>query len=152
MTFSRANTTCSSLGQSIIWHNRSGLHLIGSSVFCILQCLMKADSKLSHFLEFLENRFEAGTPAIGEAIGFGAAVDYLTNIGMQRIHNYEVLSFSFVNLAGLNNGRFKFTSLCFMCRLIFQNICTKDCQQFQRFGFMGLPLKQEGGLLCVPST
>lgn len=60
--------------------------------------------KLSHFLEFLENRFEAGTPAIGEAIGFGAAVDYLTNIGMQRIHNYEVLSFYFVNLAGLNNG------------------------------------------------
>lgn len=36
------------------------------------------------------SRFEAGTPAIGEAIGFGAAVDYLTNIGMQRIHNYEV--------------------------------------------------------------
>eukprot|EP00250_Pteridium_aquilinum_P003160 c13486_g1_i1 orf=121-1563(+) len=36
------------------------------------------------------SRFEAGTPAIGEAIGLGAAVDYLTNIGMQRIHEYEV--------------------------------------------------------------
>ncbi|MCO5580472.1 hypothetical protein L7F22_034340 [Adiantum nelumboides] len=35
------------------------------------------------------SRFEAGTPAIGEAIGFGAAVDYLSNIGMQRIHDYE---------------------------------------------------------------
>ncbi|OAY81793.1 Cysteine desulfurase 1, chloroplastic [Ananas comosus] len=35
------------------------------------------------------SRFEAGTPAIGEAIGLGAAIDYLSNIGMQRIHDYE---------------------------------------------------------------
>jgi len=34
-------------------------------------------------------RFEAGTPAIGEAIGLGAAIDYLSNIGMDRIHEYE---------------------------------------------------------------
>ncbi|XP_047342361.1 cysteine desulfurase 1, chloroplastic [Impatiens glandulifera] len=36
------------------------------------------------------NRFEAGTPAIGEAIGLGAAIDYLSGIGMQKIHDYEV--------------------------------------------------------------
>lgn len=35
------------------------------------------------------HKFEAGTPAIGEAIGLGAAVDYLTNIGMEKIHDYE---------------------------------------------------------------
>ena len=35
-------------------------------------------------------RFEAGTPAIAQAIGLGAAVDYLTNIGMERIHDYEM--------------------------------------------------------------
>ncbi len=35
------------------------------------------------------HKFEAGTPAIAEAIGLGAAVDYLTNIGMDRIHAYE---------------------------------------------------------------
>lgn len=35
-------------------------------------------------------RFEAGTPAIGEAIGLGAAIDYLSGIGMQKIHEYEV--------------------------------------------------------------
>ncbi|XP_072967032.1 cysteine desulfurase 1, chloroplastic-like [Typha angustifolia] len=35
------------------------------------------------------SRFEAGTPAIAEAIGLGAAIDYLSNIGMQRIHDYE---------------------------------------------------------------
>ena len=37
----------------------------------------------------LPHKFEAGTPAIGEAIALGAAVDYLTNIGMNQIHAYE---------------------------------------------------------------
>ncbi|XP_058110719.1 cysteine desulfurase 1, chloroplastic [Magnolia sinica] len=36
------------------------------------------------------SRFEAGTPAIGEAIGLGAAIDYLSRIGMQKIHEYEM--------------------------------------------------------------
>lgn len=39
---------------------------------------------------FMWIRFEAGTPAIGEAIGLGAAIDYLSTIGMQKIHDYEV--------------------------------------------------------------
>jgi len=34
-------------------------------------------------------RFEAGTPAIAEAIGLGAAVDYLSGLGMDRVHAYE---------------------------------------------------------------
>ena len=37
----------------------------------------------------LPHKFEAGTPAIGEAIALGAAVDYLTSIGMDKIHAYE---------------------------------------------------------------
>ncbi len=37
----------------------------------------------------LPHKFEAGTPAIGEAIAIGAAVDYLSNIGMDNIHAYE---------------------------------------------------------------
>lgn len=37
----------------------------------------------------LPHKFEAGTPAIGEAIALGAAVDYLTGIGMDKIHTYE---------------------------------------------------------------
>jgi cysteine desulfurase/selenocysteine lyase len=37
----------------------------------------------------LPHKFEAGTPAIAEAIGLGAAVDYLTGIGMDKIHAYE---------------------------------------------------------------
>jgi len=34
-------------------------------------------------------RFEAGTPAIVEAIGFGAAVDYIEGIGLEAIHAHE---------------------------------------------------------------
>ncbi|QPN63116.1 SufS family cysteine desulfurase [Synechococcus sp. CBW1004] len=37
----------------------------------------------------LPHKFEAGTPAIGEAIGMGAAISYLEAIGMERIHAYE---------------------------------------------------------------
>ena len=34
-------------------------------------------------------RFEAGTPAVGDAIGLGAAVDYLQTIGMDEIREHE---------------------------------------------------------------
>jgi cysteine desulfurase/selenocysteine lyase len=34
-------------------------------------------------------KFEAGTPAIAEAIGFGAAVDYLSALGMENVHRHE---------------------------------------------------------------
>jgi cysteine desulfurase/selenocysteine lyase len=34
-------------------------------------------------------KFEAGTPAIAEAIGFGAAVDYLEKVGMENVHAHE---------------------------------------------------------------
>ena len=37
----------------------------------------------------LPHKFEAGTPAIGEAIGMGAALDYLQRIGIDRIHRWE---------------------------------------------------------------
>ena len=37
----------------------------------------------------LPYKFEAGTPAIAEAVGFGAAVDYLTDIGLDAIERHE---------------------------------------------------------------
>ncbi|MBW4655168.1 MAG: SufS family cysteine desulfurase [Kaiparowitsia implicata GSE-PSE-MK54-09C] len=37
----------------------------------------------------LPHKFEAGTPAIAEAVALGAAVDYLSGIGMNAIHAYE---------------------------------------------------------------
>lgn len=37
----------------------------------------------------LPYKFEAGTPAIAEAVGFGAAVDYLSSLGMDTIAAHE---------------------------------------------------------------
>ena len=43
----------------------------------------------------LPHKFEAGTPAIAEAVGFGAAVDYLEHIGMEKIaaHEHEITEY-----------------------------------------------------------
>lgn len=38
----------------------------------------------------LPMRFEAGTPNIADAIGLGAAVDYLENIGMDHVRSHEM--------------------------------------------------------------
>lgn len=49
--------------------------------------------KAVHLREFVSNslpyKFEAGTPAIAEAVGFGVAVDYLTSVGMEAIAAQE---------------------------------------------------------------
>ncbi len=37
----------------------------------------------------IPHKFEAGTPAIAEAIGLGAAIDYLDGIGMEAVAAYE---------------------------------------------------------------
>lgn len=48
----------------------------------------------------LPHKFEAGTPAIAEAIGFGAAVDYLSKIGIDNIaeHEHEITSYALERL------------------------------------------------------
>jgi cysteine desulfurase/selenocysteine lyase len=52
---------------------------------------MIADVRLDGFTTAeLPSKFEAGTPAIVEVIGLGAAVDYLTNIGMANIRQHEM--------------------------------------------------------------
>ena len=51
---------------------------------------MIADVFLDHSTySDLPHKFEAGTPAIGEAVSLGAAVDYLSAIGMDNIFEYE---------------------------------------------------------------
>jgi cysteine desulfurase/selenocysteine lyase len=49
----------------------------------------------------LPYKFEAGTPAIAEVVGFGAAVDFLSEIGMQAIrsHEQEIISYTLDRLA-----------------------------------------------------
>jgi cysteine desulfurase / selenocysteine lyase len=38
----------------------------------------------------LPYKFEAGTPNIADVVGFGAAIDYLDNIGMNRVREHEI--------------------------------------------------------------
>ena len=35
-------------------------------------------------------KFEAGVPNMAQAVGLGAAVDYLTHLGMKNVHNHEI--------------------------------------------------------------
>jgi cysteine desulfurase/selenocysteine lyase len=55
----------------------------------------------------LPHKFEAGTPAIGEAIALGAAIDYLTALGMDKIHDYEeeLTAYLFKKLGQIPNLR-----------------------------------------------
>jgi cysteine desulfurase/selenocysteine lyase len=48
----------------------------------------------------LPHKFEAGTPAIAEAVGFGAAVDYLSALGMDKIaaHEHEITEYALERL------------------------------------------------------
>lgn len=47
------------------------------------------DNENEVYLKELPTRLEAGTPNIAGVIGLGAAVDYLSNIGMDNIEEYE---------------------------------------------------------------
>jgi cysteine desulfurase/selenocysteine lyase len=50
-------------------------------------------------------KFEAGTPPIAQAIGLGAAVDYLTSIGMHNVaaHEREITSYALEQLNAIDN-------------------------------------------------
>lgn len=52
---------------------------------------MIADVRLEGFTTApVPAKFEAGTPAITEAVGFGAAVEYLESIGMSEVRRHEM--------------------------------------------------------------
>ena len=52
-------------------------------------------------------KFEAGTPAIAEAIGLGAAVDYLQHVGMEwiRAHEREITRYAYERMAEVEGLR-----------------------------------------------
>ena len=52
-------------------------------------------------------RFEAGTPAIAETIALGAAIDYVSQIGMAQIraHEQDILSYAHQRLSAVNGLR-----------------------------------------------
>lgn len=53
-----------------------------------MNSLFEADGMVEY--KTLPTRLEAGTPNIAGVIGLGIAIDYLLDIGMDKIHNYEI--------------------------------------------------------------
>jgi cysteine desulfurase/selenocysteine lyase len=53
------------------------------------------------------HRFEAGTPMIAEAVGLGAAIDYLGALGMDNVaaHEHELVSHALTGLAAIEGLR-----------------------------------------------
>jgi cysteine desulfurase/selenocysteine lyase len=53
------------------------------------------------------HKFEAGTPPIVQAIGLGAAIDYVNAIGKERIaaHEHELVTYAEGRLRGINSLR-----------------------------------------------
>lgn len=86
MAFS-AHKMCGPTGIGVLYGREALLHemppfLGGGDMIKKVHLRSFAPNELPH-------KFEAGTPAIAEAIGLGAAVDYLQNIGMDKIKAYE---------------------------------------------------------------
>jgi cysteine desulfurase/selenocysteine lyase len=60
--------------------------------------------KTVHLQTFTSNdiphKFEAGTPAVAEAVGFGAAISYLKAIGMETVaeHEHEIVAYALERL------------------------------------------------------
>ncbi|MCP4394280.1 MAG: cysteine desulfurase [Alphaproteobacteria bacterium] len=52
----------------------------------------------------LPNKFEAGTPAITQAVGFGAAIDYVNSYGIENIaaHEKELLTYTTEKLTNMD--------------------------------------------------
>jgi len=55
----------------------------------------------------IPHKFEAGTPAIAEAVGFGAAVDYLNGLSMKSIarHEHEIINYALERLSEIDDLR-----------------------------------------------
>ena len=55
----------------------------------------------------LPYKFEAGTPNIAGAVGLGAAIDYLTELGLERLaaHEHELLSYATSAISGIPGVR-----------------------------------------------
>jgi cysteine desulfurase / selenocysteine lyase len=71
---------------------------------------MIADVRLDGFTcAELPWKFEAGTPPIAEAVGLGAAVDYLERVGMEavRAHEVSLATYAFATLGERFGDRFR---------------------------------------------
>ncbi|KAJ8491182.1 hypothetical protein OPV22_012903 [Ensete ventricosum] len=77
------------IDEIMVWSHNVGAKVLVDACQIVPHMVVDVQKLDVDFLVASSQRFEAGTPAIGEAVGLGAAIDYLSSIDMQWIHNYE---------------------------------------------------------------
>ncbi len=78
---------CGPTGVGVLWGRRELLE--GMPPFMAGgEMIRRVELEHSEWAE-IPHKFEAGTPAIAEAIGLGAAVDYLSDLGMEAVRAHE---------------------------------------------------------------
>ena len=82
-----AHKMCGPSGVGALWGRREQLE--DMSPFNLGGEMIRSVSMERTTWNELPYKFEAGTPAIAEAVGFGAAIDYLTEIGLDAIERHE---------------------------------------------------------------
>ena len=82
-----AHKMCGPTGIGVLWARRKTLEAMPPYQFGGDMILQVGDEKTTW--NELPWKFEAGTPNYGDSIAFGAALDYLGEVGMDRIHAYE---------------------------------------------------------------
>jgi len=78
---------CGPTGSGFLWGRRELLEAMPPFLFG--GDMIKSVRLEKTIFNELPWKFEAGTPAIGECIGLGAAVDYLSDLGMDWIQQHE---------------------------------------------------------------
>ncbi|MFP4395815.1 MAG: cysteine desulfurase [Anaerolineales bacterium] len=74
-------------GVGVLWGRREVLEAIPP--FLYGGDMIRRVEKGRSLWNELPYKFEAGTPPIAEVVGMGAAVDFLTEIGLEKIHAHE---------------------------------------------------------------
>ncbi|HEY8279489.1 MAG TPA: cysteine desulfurase [Bdellovibrionota bacterium] len=82
-----AHKMCGPTGIGVLWGRRKILEAMPPFQFGGDMILQVGDDKTSW--NELPWKFEAGTPNYGDSIAFGAALDYLAEVGMDKVHAYE---------------------------------------------------------------
>ena len=78
---------CGPTGIGFLWSRKEILEII-PPFFGGGEMIQNVYEETSTWAE-LPHKFEAGTPAIAEAIGLAEAIKYISNIGLNNIKNYE---------------------------------------------------------------